>query len=64
VFPCRFKVKTLLIWRKTPTKATNKYFNVQQWTKMSKGGHFGEQPDLLAEDIRKFVTNVLVQAQK
>lgn len=36
---------------------TNKFFNVQQWTKMPKGGHFAamEQPELLAEDIRKFV---------
>jgi len=39
-----------------PKDFTNKYFNVQQWTKMAKGGHFAamEQPELLAEDIRKF----------
>ncbi len=44
---------------------TNKYFNVQQWTEMPKGGHFAamEQPELLAEDIRKFVTNVRTQLQ-
>jgi len=36
---------------------SNKFFNVQQWTKMPKGGHFAamEQPELLAEDIRRFV---------
>jgi pimeloyl-ACP methyl ester carboxylesterase len=48
-----------------PKDFTNKFFNVQQWTKMPKGGHFAamEQPELLAEDIRKFVTNVLTQRQ-
>ncbi len=36
---------------------TNKFFNVQQWTRMPEGGHFlaMEQPELLADDIRKFV---------
>jgi pimeloyl-ACP methyl ester carboxylesterase len=48
-----------------PKDFTNKYFNVQQWTKMPKGGHFAamEQPGLLAEDIRKFVNNVQSQPQ-
>jgi pimeloyl-ACP methyl ester carboxylesterase len=48
-----------------PKDFTNKFFNVQQWTKMPRGGHFAamEQPGLLAEDIRKFVTNVLAQLQ-
>jgi pimeloyl-ACP methyl ester carboxylesterase len=48
-----------------PKDFTNKFFNVQQWTKMPKGGHFAamEQPELLAEDIRKFVTSIPVQTQ-
>jgi pimeloyl-ACP methyl ester carboxylesterase len=48
-----------------PKDFANKYFNVQQWTKMPKGGHFAamEQPELLAEDIRKFATNVLAQSR-
>jgi pimeloyl-ACP methyl ester carboxylesterase len=35
-------------------------FNIQQWTEMPKGGHFAalEQPTLLANDIRKFVTAI------
>jgi pimeloyl-ACP methyl ester carboxylesterase len=30
--------------------------NIQRWTKMEKGGHFGalEQPELLAREIREF----------
>jgi pimeloyl-ACP methyl ester carboxylesterase len=48
-----------------PKDFANKYFNIQQWTKMPKGGHFAamEQPELLAEDLRKFATNILVQTQ-
>ena len=32
------------------------YGNIQRWTKMEKGGHFGalEQPELLAREIREF----------
>jgi microsomal epoxide hydrolase len=46
-----------------PIDFANKYFNIQQWTKLPKGGHFAamEQPELMAEDIRKFVNNVLFQ---
>jgi pimeloyl-ACP methyl ester carboxylesterase len=48
-----------------PKDFANKYFNIQQWTKMPKGGHFAamEQPELLAEDLRKFVTDVLAHSQ-
>jgi pimeloyl-ACP methyl ester carboxylesterase len=48
-----------------PKDFTSKYFNVQQWTKMPKGGHFAamEQPELLAEDLRKFATKVQAQPQ-
>ncbi|MEO6541298.1 MAG: epoxide hydrolase family protein [Ferruginibacter sp.] len=43
-----------------PKEFTSKLFNVRQWTKLPKGGHFAamEQPVLLADDIRKFVSNV------
>jgi pimeloyl-ACP methyl ester carboxylesterase len=43
-----------------PKDFADRFFNVQQWTEMPKGGHFAaiEQPELLAEDIRKFVINV------
>jgi microsomal epoxide hydrolase len=39
-----------------PREFAERLFNVQQWTEMPKGGHFTamEQPDLFAEDIRKF----------
>lgn len=45
---------------KAPKDFANRFFNVQQWTEMPKGGHFAamEQPELLAADIRKFVTVV------
>jgi pimeloyl-ACP methyl ester carboxylesterase len=45
-----------------PKDFVNRYFNIQQWTKMSKGGHFAamEQPELLANDIRKFATGMRV----
>ncbi|HYV95389.1 MAG TPA: epoxide hydrolase [Chitinophagales bacterium] len=48
-----------------PQDFTNKFFNVQQWTKMPKGGHFAamEQPKLLAEDIRKFAISLQAQPQ-
>ena len=43
-----------------PKDFAERIFNVQQWTTMSKGGHFAamEQPVLLAEDIRKFVSSM------
>jgi pimeloyl-ACP methyl ester carboxylesterase len=48
-----------------PKDFANKYFNIQQWTKMPKGGHFAamEQPELLAADIRKFVNKLQTQPQ-
>jgi pimeloyl-ACP methyl ester carboxylesterase len=46
-----------------PKDFADKYFNIQQWTEMPKGGHFAamEQPALLAEDIRKFVSGLQAQ---
>ena len=48
-----------------PKDFAERFFNVQRWTEKPKGGHFAavEQPELLAEDIRKFVTNVFAQTQ-
>jgi epoxide hydrolase len=39
-----------------PRKWVDKLYNVQQWTKMPAGGHFAamEEPQALADDIRKF----------
>jgi pimeloyl-ACP methyl ester carboxylesterase len=48
-----------------PKDFANRFFNVQQWTEMPRGGHFAamEQPALLADDIRKFVSNLQAQVQ-
>jgi pimeloyl-ACP methyl ester carboxylesterase len=39
-----------------PREWAERFFNVQRWTEMTKGGHFAamEQPELLARDIRDF----------
>ena len=39
-----------------PREWGERSFNVQRWTEMPRGGHFGalEEPELLAEDIREF----------
>ena len=39
-----------------PRSYVERIYNIQRWTKMSKGGHFAalEQPDLLVKDIREF----------
>jgi pimeloyl-ACP methyl ester carboxylesterase len=44
-----------------PKDFAYRFFNVQQWTEMPKGGHFAawEQPKLLADDIRKFAAEIL-----
>ena len=43
-----------------PKEFAERFFNVQQWNEMPAGGHFAamEQPELLADDIRKFVRNL------
>jgi pimeloyl-ACP methyl ester carboxylesterase len=41
----------------TPPRAwAERFFNVQRWTEMDRGGHFAalEEPELLANDIRSF----------
>ena len=37
-----------------PREWAERFFNVQRWTEMPRGGHFAamEEPELLAEDIR------------
>ena len=39
-----------------PREWAERFFNVQRWTTMPRGGHFAaiEQPDLLVNDIREF----------
>jgi pimeloyl-ACP methyl ester carboxylesterase len=39
-----------------PRDWAERFFDVRQWSEMSRGGHFAamEQPALLADDIRKF----------
>jgi pimeloyl-ACP methyl ester carboxylesterase len=39
-----------------PREWAERFFNVQRWTKMPRGGHFAamEEPALLAEDLRAF----------
>jgi pimeloyl-ACP methyl ester carboxylesterase len=46
-----------------PRDFAERYFNVQQWTEMPKGGHFAamEQPELLSDDIKKFAKTLKYQ---
>ena len=39
-----------------PRQWAERFYNVQRWTEMPRGGHFGalEEPELLVEDIRAF----------
>jgi pimeloyl-ACP methyl ester carboxylesterase len=43
-----------------PREWAERSYNVHQWTEMPRGGHFAafEQPELLAEDIRRFFRRV------
>jgi pimeloyl-ACP methyl ester carboxylesterase len=40
----------------SPREWANRFYNVQRWTEMPRGGHFAalEEPECLAEDIRAF----------
>ena len=55
---CALFPKELLAW--PPRSYAERIYNITQWTEMPKGGHFAamEQPDLLIEDLRKFVRNL------
>ena len=46
-----------------PREYADRIYNVQQWTNMPKGGHFAamEEPELFAEDIRKFAKQVVAK---
>ena len=39
-----------------PREWAERFFNVEHWTQMPRGGHFAamEEPELLAEDIRAY----------
>lgn len=43
-----------------PREWAARFFNVQRWTTLSKGGHFGalEEPKLLANEVREFFRRV------
>ena len=58
---CALFPKEYLEW--PPKSYVDRVYNVQQWTKMPKGGHFAalEQPDLLIDDIREFSKSILKQ---
>ncbi len=51
---CALFPAEMLAW--PPRSYVERLYNVQQWTEMSRGGHFAalEQPELLIDDIRKF----------
>lgn len=44
-----------------PREYAERFFNVYRWTEMPRGGHFAamEQPELLAQDIRKSFASML-----
>jgi len=50
--------KEYLEW--APRSYVERIYNIQRWTKMSKGGHFAalEQPELLIEDIKEFAKSL------
>ena len=52
---CALFPAELLAW--PPRSYAERLYNVTQWTELPRGGHFAamEQPDLLIQDIRKFV---------
>ena len=52
---CALFPAELLAW--PPRSYAERLYNVTQWTEMPRGGHFAamEQPNLLIQDIRKFV---------
>ncbi len=55
---CALFPKELLAW--PPRSYVERIYNIQHWTEMPRGGHFGalEEPELLIEDIRDFVRDL------
>ena len=51
---CALFPKELLAW--PPRSYADSIYNIQHWTEMPRGGHFGamEEPQLLIDDIREF----------
>lgn len=51
---CALFPAEMLAW--PPRSYVDRIYNVQQWTEMPRGGHFGgmEEPELLIKDIRAF----------
>lgn len=58
---CALFPKELLAW--PPRSYVERIYNVQQWTEMPRGGHFGamEEPELLIDDIRSFAAPINMQ---
>ncbi len=44
-------------WRGPPRSYVDRLYNVQRWTTMPRGGHFGGmgEPGLFLDDLRAFV---------
>ena len=55
---CAIFPKEFLIW--PPKSYVERLYNIFQWTNMPRGGHFAalEEPDLLANDVKKFIKNL------
>lgn len=55
---CALFPAEILAW--PPRSYVERIYNVQQWSKMPRGGHFAamEEPDLLVADIRKFARSL------
>lgn len=55
---CALFPKEMLAW--PPRSYVERLYNVQHWTEMPRGGHFGaaEEPALLVDDIRAFVRSL------
>jgi pimeloyl-ACP methyl ester carboxylesterase len=58
--PCGMAVfpEEMLAW--PPRSYVDRIYNVQHWTEMPRGGHFGamEEPELMIADIRKFARSL------
>ena len=54
--PCGFALFPAETPANPPREWVERAYNVTRWTEMPRGGHFaaGEEPELLAEDIREF----------
>ena len=55
---CALFPAEMLAW--PPRSYVERIYNVQHWTEMPRGGHFGalEEPELMAADIRAFARNL------